>query len=452
MRENHNLWMVDGGEDSDRGGAGGIDVMPSVDAIAEFRALTSNYSADFGLSSAGTMTIVFKSGTKQFHAGAWEFLRNDALDAGNYFNNAARVPSPELRFNTYGFNAGGPLTLGKFYNTKPRQDFFLLQHGMAQGCHGGNLNQTVPSASEYGGQFPASVPIHVPNANQLSPTLLSKFTSLGLTPGQAFPNNTIPSSLLDANAQALLKAGIFPGPNNGGTQFVGGAKQPTNVREELTRIDHQFSDKFWIFGHWVSEQISQTYGTSLWSGDNVPTVGTVFGNPAYSAVMHATYSISPTLLNETSFNYNGNRINIVPVGNFARPSGVTIPELFAGNNLNRIPSINLQAPMARIMILPVGLGITRLTITRFATIFPGQRARISSRSAPVGRCTRRFRICSGTRKVLLALTAITLVTISPISCSVMRTPTPNWRCRTRASGTTFRMQPIFRTTGVSIPA
>jgi hypothetical protein len=123
--------------------------------------------------------------------------------------------------------------------------------------------------------------------------------------------------------------------------FVGGAKQPTDVREEIIRIDHHFTDKFWIFGHWVDESISQTYGTSLWNGDNVPTSQAVFGNPSYSGVVHATYSISPPLLNETAFNYNGNRISIVPTGIVGRPSGFSVPELFPGNNLNRIPTISL---------------------------------------------------------------------------------------------------------------
>jgi hypothetical protein len=338
MRQNHNLWMIDGGEDSDRGGAGGIDVMPSVDAIAEFRVLTSNYSAEYGLSSAATLTVVFKSGTKQFHAGAWEFLRNDALDAGNFFTNAAGKQAPELRFNTYGFNAGGPVFIPKVYNKDHDKTFFFYNMEWRKLVQGGLVNQTVPSASLYGGQFNSV--INVPSAAQLSPALLSKYSALGLTPGQPFPGNRIPAALLDPNAQALLKAGIFPAPNNG-NQFVGGNKLPTNVREELVRVDHQFSDKFWIFGHWVSEQISQTYGTAQWSGDNVPSVGDVFGNPAFSGVLHATYSISPTLLNETAFNYNGNRINIVPTGVFARPPDVSIPELFTGNNLTRIPGINL---------------------------------------------------------------------------------------------------------------
>src|SRR6266481_8177018 len=67
MRQNHNIYLLDGGEDDDRGGAGGMSIAPSLDSIAEFRQLTSNYSADYGLSSAGTMTMVLKSGTTQLH-------------------------------------------------------------------------------------------------------------------------------------------------------------------------------------------------------------------------------------------------------------------------------------------------------------------------------------------------------------------------------------------------
>ncbi len=80
--------------------------MLSLDAIAEFRNMTSNYSAEYGLSSAATITEVIKSGSKQFHASLWEFNRTDAFDACNYFNRApAKVA--EFRFNTYGFNVGG---------------------------------------------------------------------------------------------------------------------------------------------------------------------------------------------------------------------------------------------------------------------------------------------------------------------------------------------------------
>ncbi len=336
QRAGHNLQLIDGGENLDRGGSSG-SVMPSIDAIAEFRNMTSNYSAEYGLSSAATITQVIKSGSKQFHASAWEFVRNDALDARNYFNPAPQKVS-ELRFNTYGFNVGGPVA---FHHSDNPKTFFFYNMEWRSLIQGGLLNQTVPLTSTYGGNFGATT-IKVPTAAQLSPAQQARFTNDGLVLGQPFPNNTIPTNLLDANAQTLLAAGIFPGPTSG-SQFQGGNNSPTTVREEIARVDHTFNDKFSVFGHWISEQTSQTYGTTQWSGDNVPTVSDIFGNPSYSAVVHATYVVSPTLLNETAFNYNGNRIHIVPQGLFTAPSSFTFNRLFTGPNLEtRIPSIALQ--------------------------------------------------------------------------------------------------------------
>src|SRR5690349_8110945 len=248
QRPSHNIYLMDGGEDLDRGGSGNFSVMPSLESMSEFRALTSNYSAEYGLSSAATMTTVLKSGTKKLHASAWEYLRNDALDARAYFT-APGAPNPELRLNTYGFNVGGPVTLGKLYNSdRSRTFFFYNMEWRSLITAGGGLNTTVPLTSTYGGVFPGSTPITVPQASQLSPALQQKYASMGLVFGQQFPQNTIPAALLDPNAQALLKAGIFPAPNNG-NKFQGGAKTPTNVREEIVRADHNFNDKFSVFGH-----------------------------------------------------------------------------------------------------------------------------------------------------------------------------------------------------------
>ena len=115
---------------------------------------------------------------------------------------------------------------------------------------------------------------------------------------------TIPGALLDANAQSLLNAGIFPAPTSG-AQFQGGSNSPTYVKEEIVRVDHQFNDKFSIFGHFVAEQISQSFGTTMWSGDNVPTIGNTFGNPSYSGVMVSSPSMScgtrPTKTSRVSY-------------------------------------------------------------------------------------------------------------------------------------------------------
>jgi hypothetical protein len=356
MRQNHNIYLLDGGEDDDRGGAGGMSIAPSSDAIAEFRALTSNYSADYGLSSGGTMTMVLKSGSSTLHASAWEFNRNDALDARGFFNPAPQ-PVAELRLNVFGFNVGGPVTLGKFYNRDRKKTFFFYNMEWRRLIQGSITNgQPVPNPSTYGGNFGGvATPILVPAADQVSAGVLAQNCPGGVLPagivqGNAFPGNVIPSCMISPNSTALLSAGIFPAPTSAGNIFNGPATAPTNLKEEIVRIDHNFSSKFSVFGHFIAEQVSQGFPISQWSGANIPTVGDTFGNPSYSAVVHATYAINPNLLNEVAFNYNGNRINIVPfagagLSSLALPAGYdsTNSRIFTGaNNLDRIPNIDLK--------------------------------------------------------------------------------------------------------------
>jgi hypothetical protein len=356
MRQNHNIYLLDGGEDDDRGGAGGMSIAPSSDAIAEFRALTSNYSADYGLSSGGTMTMVLKSGSSTLHASAWEFNRNDALDARGFFNPAPQ-PVAELRLNVFGFNVGGPVTLGKLYNRDRKKTFFFYNMEWRRLIQGSiTTGQPVPNPSAYGGNFGGvATPILVPAADQVSAAVLAQNCPGGVLPagvvqGKPFVGNVIPTCMISPNSTALLAAGIFPAPTAAGNIFNGPATAPTNLKEEIVRIDHNFSSKFSVFGHFIAEQVSQGFPISQWSGANIPTVGDTFGNPSYSAVVHATYAINPNLLNEVAFNYNGNRINIVPIpgaglGSLSLPAGydATNSRIFTGpNNLDRIPNIDLK--------------------------------------------------------------------------------------------------------------
>jgi hypothetical protein len=357
LRYAHNIYLLDGGEDDDRGGSGGFSVMPSIDAIGEFRALTSNYSADYGLASGGTMTMVLKSGTNQIHASAWEFNRNDDLDARNFFNPAPQKVA-ELRLNVFGFNVGGPVTLGHLYNPEKKRTFFFYNMEWRRLIQGGIIDQPVPATAAYGGDFAGTgTTVSVPTTAQVAPGILFANCPGGVAPagvvqGTPFPGDAIPSCMLSANAQLLLKAGIFPQANavnsNGAATFIGGNNSPTSVKEEIVRIDHTFTSKFSVYGHWISEQISQGFGTSQWSGDNIPTVSDTFGNPSYSAVIHTTYIISPSLLNELAFNYNGNRINIIPaagsgLSSLSLPTGYTPTRLFSGPNPDeRIPNIDLS--------------------------------------------------------------------------------------------------------------
>src|SRR5579864_8055069 len=264
QRMGHNLLLIDGGENLDRGGSQ-ASVAPSLESIGEFRINTSNYSAEYGMSGASTITQVVKSGTKTFHGDAWWFGRNDALDSRNFFNPApAKVA--ELRYNLYGFNGGGPVDFWK----NEHKTFFFYNMEWRSLIQGQLLNQTVPPASAYPNAAGDAVLPTTYNGKTLDivvPTGITNFASecsaavqATLIPGQPFPNNTIPACLVDSNAKLLLNAGgnyggIFPKATSGAS-FIGGNNVPTNVREEIARVDHQFNSKFSVFGHWVSEQIS----------------------------------------------------------------------------------------------------------------------------------------------------------------------------------------------------
>ncbi len=348
----HNVWMADGGENYDRGSGGKSSIMPSMEAVAEFRTLTSNYSADYGQGSGATLSMVFKSGTSDLHGAAWEFVRNDAFDANDFLSNANGVKKPMLRYNNYGFNLGGPVVLGRFNKDRNKTFFFYnMEWRSLRGTQAINAND--PSTAERTGDFSA-VPTAIRVPTNLSQAQLDRFAAYDLHPGDQIKFNgrlnVIPTGLLDSNALAFLGTGALPTPtsvdSNGLGHLVANASAPNDVREELFRIDHRFNDKFSIFGHAVLEQVSTSNALSIWSGDSYPSVGTAFGNPSYSAVAHATYAISPSVVNEAAFNYNGNRINITPTGTFTRPDGFNVPLLAPGgadqNKLNRLPNINFQ--------------------------------------------------------------------------------------------------------------
>ncbi|MGA3069881.1 MAG: carboxypeptidase-like regulatory domain-containing protein, partial [Terracidiphilus sp.] len=354
QRISHNLWLMDGGEAADRGGGGGPIVSPSLEAIAEARTMTSNYSPEYGLSSGATISATFKSGTRQFHGSGWEFFRNDYLDARNYFS-APGTKAPELRYNIFGANIGGPASFHP-NRSEPKTFFFYNQEWRRFVSGNGVITQLVPLTSEYQGNLNGvndskGKPIiaTTPCAFQISPTMRTAFANASVplstsTTSEAgvttcngdktFPGNQIPSSLLDHDAQVLLTEGkIFPAPTNG-EYFQVPVAEPNIITEELARIDHKFNDKFSVFGHWVSEQTQQGYATVMWSGDNVPTIGNTFGNPAYSAVIHSTYAINSNLVNETAFNYDSNQIHILPFAAYgatlAAPSDYTYNRVFTG--------------------------------------------------------------------------------------------------------------------------
>ena len=376
MRPDHNDWLIDGGEAYDRGSGGKFDLMPSPDALAEFQVLSSNYSPDYGISSGGTVTMVLKSGGKNYHGELWEFDRNDAFDADYYFakHSVPNTPTPELRLNIFGGNFGGPAFIPGIYPKDRSKTFFFVNEEWRRYIQGVNPSpaNTVPASD-----FPtagsalaympwneltaSSLPAGVCNAGVAPPCVpktsdpakLALYAADGLTPGNAFPGNVIPSNLLDPNAILFMGTGNIPKPNTGSAsnpQYIASPTQPTYVREDVVRIDQDITNKMHLMGHWMHDQMSQTIIPTMWSGDSYDTVGDMFNNPSWSAVIALSDTISPNLLNEIGLDVNGNTINISPVSaggaSYVEPPGWNAGSFFTGNNaLNRLPQVGFAAPL-----------------------------------------------------------------------------------------------------------
>jgi hypothetical protein len=368
LSQAHNIWMIDGGEAYDRGSGGKMSLMPSQDALGEFQVLASNYPPDYGISSGGTVTMSIKSGTSKFHGEAWEFDRNNAFDARSYFN-PAPAPVSELRYNVFGANVSGPVFIPHVYNESKKKTFFFYNEEWRKEVTGNSPNpiNTVPGGDEVtsAANFTYMVPSFYPSdqAGQVFVPIVNPNSRVGkaiaayngtaeeggqLVPGQPFPGNVIPGTLLDANALLFNTTKNIPPSTNANGQYTpSGGKLPVNVREDLFRVDHSFNDKWNVFGHMIHDAEDSVQATPLWQGDNYPTIGSNFSNPAWGAVIKLTGTLSPNVLLEAAFNYDGNKIDITPTTaapatGFTQPSGWNAATYFQDNNaLNRLPNLNL---------------------------------------------------------------------------------------------------------------
>jgi hypothetical protein len=360
LSQAHNIWIIDGGEAYDRGSGGKMSVMPSQDALGEFQVLASNYPPDYGIASGGAVNMSIKSGTKSFHGEAWEFDRNDALDAHNYFdnNNGQLAKKAELRYNVFGANIGGPVFIPHVYNQQKTKTFFFYNEEWRRMVNGVSTNpiNTMPAndivtaATAFNYVIPAALnsatKVYVPKVADAA--FNAKLAADGLTPGAAFTNNTIPGNLLDSNALLFNATGNLPAATNLSTdQYTPtGGHLPITVREDLFRIDHNINDKWSLLGHFIHDANDSVQSTPEWQGDNYPTIGSNFSNPAYAAVIKLTGSLSTNVLLEASFNYDGNKIAIIPVSTvsagFTKPSGWSTGTYFPLKNDvgNRMPDIN----------------------------------------------------------------------------------------------------------------
>jgi len=148
-RVEYNNWELDGGDNMDNGSNGSLNVFPSVDAIAEFKVLTSNYGAQYGRNGSGTVETELKSGTSAFHGDLYEFVRNDDFNARNYFDSSV----PPYKKNDFGGTIGGPVYIPGVYDKDKQKTFFFYSEEWRREIVPSNFNTPVPYSQERTGNF-----------------------------------------------------------------------------------------------------------------------------------------------------------------------------------------------------------------------------------------------------------------------------------------------------------
>jgi len=332
-RTENNNWELDGGDNMDNGSNQTLNVYPNVDAIAEVKVMTSNYGAQYGRNGSGTIETVTKSGTKDFHGDLFEFVRNDDFNARNFFQSTV----PEYKKNDFGYTIGGPVFIPHVYNTsKEKTFFFFSEEWRREIVPGQSFNQPLPSAQEQQGNFSDVCPAAGSMVDQTN----FPDCPVNRATGAYFPNNIVP---IDPNAKAILT--LLPQPNAivGGASYYNAApSQFTHWREELIRVDHNFSDKLRVFGRFIHDSWATETPVPLWgNGASFPTVGTNFVGPGVSAVANLTANISPTLLNEVTFSYTTDHIFLTAIGPTQRPSSMTMTGLYNNGFGGLLPAVSV---------------------------------------------------------------------------------------------------------------
>ncbi len=325
-------WTVDGADVNDSGSNFTLLDVPSVDAIREVKIERSSYDAEYGRSGGGQIQVVTRSGGNQFHGDAYEFVRNDALNANNFFNNANGVKRPPVRYNDFGYTIGGPIVKNKTF-------FFFSQE----------FRRT---------SLPANHVFYLPNPQELSGNFNGLMNAQGkpvvLNPAMA-PAGCIAGDQINCispNAQAYVKNvyAQFRPNSTCTTQLTCTLSEPlnstANYRQEILRIDQSISSNVQLFGRYMDDSTPTTYPLGIWGGSNLPGIANSNVNSlGRNLVLHLTEEFTPTIANEMAFNYSWGGINIVNVGPSASVAsfpGVNFSQLPYSDPYNRVPTSSIS--------------------------------------------------------------------------------------------------------------
>ena len=317
-RTEYNNWEIDGGDNMDNGSNATLNVYPNVDAIAEFKVLTSNYGAQYGRNASGTIEVETKSGTNSFHGTASYYGRNQIFNAFNYFDDKT-APKPSYKKHDWGYTVGGPIW--------KNHTFFFWSQEWRRERNPTTFLHNVPSDAERGGDFSDLCP----DPNNTDDPFADCPNVADVT---AVPIDPVAAALLPLIPQANTTNGGYPA-------YQASVSTPTTWREELIKIDHNITDKARLTFRYIHDSWNTVTPTPLWSTGDFPTIQTNFLGPGVSLVTRLTATVSPTLLNEFVFSYTTDHITLTNSGPWQRPEGITVG-LFQNGFGGKLPGFQIN--------------------------------------------------------------------------------------------------------------
>ncbi len=293
MSENTNDWRYDG-IDNNELTAGGVGFLPQIDAIQEFNVLTFNYSAQYGSRGGSTVLVSSKSGTNKLHGALFEFLRNDYLDARNYFD---PIKKGKYRQNEFGGSVGGPVIRDK--------TFFFMDYQGNRVRQGAPILSTIPTGNQ--------IKNHIFSNPIFDPTAYT--TAAGSRPSYWDPTLNayhIPDGQVSSIGQAILN--LFPtnAPDPGtngfkkGTNYIASPTRTLNDDEFDVRVDHQLGSNDRIFARFSWDNAFQFNPSGLpgFGSKSSYTSTTSFTTHARNMAISETHIFSPRIVNQIAAGYN----------------------------------------------------------------------------------------------------------------------------------------------------
>ncbi len=333
-RREQNNYMVDGADNVDRGSNLTLLSFPSVDSIAEFRVIRGQYDPEYGRAASGQVNVITRSGTSMVHGSAYEFWRNDMLNARSF---ASLYPTvlphkPYLRYHDFGGTIGGPVWIPKIYEQKTKT-FFFFSEEVRRNLTYVNGAAEVPTTGMLNGQFahPVCVVFNADNTCAAGGTATS-----------------IPTTSFDPIAQAYLKDTYskYPAPNGTADPFgfTSTLKNIFNFREEIIKIDHIVNKRLSFSGKILRDTIPTQEAIGLFSsGPPIQGIGTTSTNsPGHNYTVRATITLTPSFLIEPGYAYSYGAIVSDPIGLMNKsnsPDVASAVKLPFTSALARIPNL-----------------------------------------------------------------------------------------------------------------